>query len=248
MINDKKVIACDLDGTLTISKSALSPQMAGMISSILSHYHMAVVSGGSFSQYQKQFLSGLTASEEQLQNLYLFPTNGSACYIREGGAWKEAYKEPLIASEKEQIISALRRGIEESGVDLSNPYGEIIEDRDTQITFSGKGQDAPIEIKQKWDPDGAKRRIIVDLIKKDIPEFEIRVNSVSSIDITRKGIDKAYAIEKIKQLLKVEDEDIVFIGDALYPGGNDSAVKKTRVDFIQPSDPEETMEILSRYL
>ncbi len=247
-MNSKKVIACDLDGTLAPSKAPLGEDMAEVICRILSRYYVAVVSGGAFSQFQKQFLSQLSCPEDQLKNLFLFPTNGSACYLYDNGEWKKQYSEPLTLGEKENIISVLNQAIKESGLDLSGAYGEIIEDRDSQITFSGRGQEAPMDVKKIWDPDGVKRRIIVDLIKNKIPQFEIRINSVSSIDITRQGIDKAYAIGKIKELLKVTDDEIIFVGDALYPGGNDSAVKKTPVDYIQQSGPEETIELLRTYL
>jgi phosphomannomutase len=32
-------------------------------------------------------------------------------------------------------------------------WGELIEDRGSQITFSAIGQQAPLEEKKRWDPD-----------------------------------------------------------------------------------------------
>ena len=244
----KKVIVCDLDGTLTESKSKLTPEMSEVLCGILSRHYLVVVSGGAYSQFQKQFLSQLHCGENQLKNLSLFPTNGTTCYVYQGGSWKQLYDNPLDIEERKEIISVLKEAIKESGLDLSGVYGEIIDDRGSQITFSGSGQEAPLAVKKAWDPDGLKRRLIVDIIKKKIPKFEIRINSMSSIDITRKGIDKAYAIKKIKELLNVTDEDIVFVGDALYKGGNDAPVKKTGVDYIQESGPDETLEFLRQYL
>ena len=247
-MNNKKVIVCDLDGTLTESKSALSAEMDEVLCRLLSKHFLAVVSGGSYKQFQKQFLSRLHCGEEQLKNLYLFPTNGSTCYVYENSNWKQIYNEPLSEDERKNIIFNLEEAIKETGIDLSGAYGEIIEDRGSQITFSGRGQDASVDVKKIWDPDGAKRKAIVDIIKTKIPQFEIRVNSASSIDITKKGIDKAYAIGKIKEILHVIDDDIVFVGDALFKGGNDSAIKKTSVDFIQEDGPARTMEFLEQYL
>ncbi len=71
---------------------------------------------------------------------------------------------------------------------------------------------------------------------------------MTSIDVTRQGIDKAYAIGKIRQLLNVTDDQILFVGDALYKGGNDAAVKKTDVDFIQEDGPLATLELLKQYI
>ena len=248
MAENKKVIVSDLDGTLTESKSLISSEMAEVICQLLSKHFLAVVSGGSYNQYQKQFLSGLSCGEDKLKNLFLFPTNGSTCYLYENDNWKQVYNEPLGDEERKNIISVLKEAIKETGLDLSGAYGEVIEDRGSQITFSGCGQEAPVDEKKKWDPGGIKRQAIVLILKKRIPQFEIRINSTSSIDITRWGIDKAYAIAKIKKLLNVTDDDIIFVGDALYKGGNDSAIKKTGIDFIQESGPDQTIEFLGQYL
>ncbi len=246
----KKVIVCDLDGTLTPSKSPLSFEMSSVLSKILSRHLLVVVSGGALSQFQKQFLSQLHCSSEELQNLLLFPTSGTSCYKfeLESGKWKEVYNEIIPDIDRQKIIKALKSAITDSGVDVSGAFGEVIEDRGSQITFSGKGQEAPIEIKRAWDPDKTKRRQIVELLKKSIPQFEPHINAISSIDITRPGVDKAYAIKKIKEILDVSDDDIIFIGDALFQGGNDAPVKETAVDYIQESGPEETIELLRQYL
>ena len=98
------------------------------------------------------------------------------------------------------------------------------------------------------DKDQSKRKKIIEILNTKIPEFEVKLGGSTSIDITRKGVDKAYAIGKIKEILKVSDEDIIFIGDALYRGGNDEPVKGTGVDFIQEEGPNQTLELLSRYM
>lgn len=246
----KKVIVSDLDGTLAPSKSPISKDMAEVLCHVLYRHYIAVVSGGAFPQFEKQFLSQLKCSPQSLKNISIFPTNGSSCYVydEKKKTWKELYEEKLTVTEKKKILTALNDAIGDSGIDFSGSYGDIIEDRGTQITFSGKGQNAPLSIKQTWDPDQRKRRKIQDFLKKKLPDFEIRIGGTTSIDITRKGVDKAYAISKIKDLLKVKDEDIIYVGDALYKGGNDETVKSTGVDFIQELGPNDTLEFLSRYM
>ena len=249
-MNSKKVIVCDLDGTLAISKSPLSPGMAEVIRHVLERHYFVVVSGGAFTQFEKQFLSVLKAPPELLKNLSLFPTMGSTCYVYDlpRQRWRQTYNEELSVKQRNEIKNAIHEAISESGMDLSRAYGEIIEDRGSQVTFSGQGQKAPADVKSRWDPDQEKRKKLVEILNKKIPKYEIRIGGLTSIDITQKGIDKAYAIGKIKELLHVKDEDIIYVGDALYKGGNDEAVKSTGVDFIQEAGPNETMELLSRYM
>jgi HAD superfamily hydrolase (TIGR01484 family) len=243
-----KAIVCDLDGTLAPSKSSLKPDMAEVLVKILAKYKMAVVTGGSYEQFNKQFISNLP-NTELLSNLYLFPTNGSACYVYDtSNYFKKLYSEELTKDEKEEIFSALNKTIQESNFDLSNPFGEIIEDRGSQISFSGRGQLAPLEIKEKWDPDQSKRKILVNILKKYIPNFEIRIGGATTIDITRSGINKAYAINKILEIMNLNKDELMFIGDALYDGGNDSVVIETGVQCKSVKDPEDTKNILLELL
>lgn len=70
------------------------------------------------------------------------------------------------------------------------------------------------------------------------------MGGTTSIDITKPGIDKAYGINKLKEILGIEISEMLFIGDALFKGGNDHAARKTGVDCIQVRDPEETKRII----
>lgn len=243
---NNKVIVCDLDGTLAPSKSFLQSDMAETIINLLETHRMVVVTGGTFKQIETQFISHLPKEPKYLNNLFLFPTNGSTCYVYDNNLnnFVELYSEELSIDEKDRIISALNFAIKDSGIDFSSPYGDLIEDRGSQISLSGRGQLAPLDIKSKWDPDQAKRKRIIEILNNYISDFEIRIGGATTIDITRKGVNKAYAISKIIEILKTNKEDIVFIGDALYEGGNDSTVISTGVRCISVSGPEQTIEIL----
>ena len=249
-MNPKKVIVCDLDGTLAASKSPLGEDMAEVLGYVLKRHIVVVVSGGSFGQFEKQFLSQLRIDKNLFSNLYLFPTNGTTCYAydKKEGSWKQVYNEPLADKDKKAILKAANAVVKEFELDKAKTFGDIVEDRGSQVTISGLGQAAPLNLKEKWDPNQAKRTKMIAVLKKQIPQFEIRMGGTTSIDITKKGLDKAYAIGKIKSLLKVKDDDIVYVGDALYKGGNDEAVKSTGVDFIQEDGPVDTLEYLSRFM
>jgi phosphomannomutase len=62
-----------------------------------------------------------------------------------------------------------------------------------------------------------------------LPDFAVRIGGSTSIDITRQGIDKGYGIIKLSQASEIPLGDMMFIGDALYPGGNDHAVMPRNV-------------------
>jgi HAD superfamily hydrolase (TIGR01484 family) len=248
---DKQLILFDLDGTLTESKSALEAEMADLLAELLGGRRVAVISGGSYAQFQKQFLGYLSISPQFLSSLYIFPTCAT-CFYRydeEGGGWVNIYEENFTAAEKARIKRAFSRALRESGFKASGPvYGELIEDRGSQITFSAFGQEAPLSVKKDWDPDHSKRLSIKKALERLIPEFEIHIGGSTSVDVTRKGIDKAYGIMKIEQHLGIAKEMMLFIGDALFPGGNDYPVKRTGVECMAVSGPEETKEIIRSLL
>ena len=127
---------------------------------------------------------------------------------------------------------------------IEKTWGEVIEDRGSQITFSALGQNAPLEKKKTWDPDFVKRKKIKAILDRLIPEFSIRMGGTTSLDVTKPGIDKAYGINKLKDILGIELSEMIFIGDALFPGGNDYPVKQAGVVSISVRDPQEAKRII----
>ena len=120
----------------------------------------------------------------------------------------------------------------------------MIEDRDSQITFSALGQKAPLEEKKKWDPDFKKREKIKEILKPLIPAFSIQLGGSTSIDVTRPGIDKAYGVKKLQEILGIAIQDMIFVGDAIFPGGNDYPAKQAGVVSIEVRDPHETKRVI----
>jgi HAD superfamily hydrolase (TIGR01484 family) len=253
----KKLLAFDLDGTLAPSKSFLPDEMAGVFSNILNHFQVCVISGGKFGQFETQLLDGLHASGEQLQKLHLMPTCGTQYYVFDltQNVWKREYAELLTEAEKKKIANALKEGFAHFGYAEKETYGEIIEDRESQITYSVLGQDIVAELgeeglkrKYAWDPDNSKKQAVRDYVAPLIPEFEVRVGGITSVDVTKPGIDKAYGMNKLMDMLDIAKEDILFMGDRIQPGGNDYPVKEMGIDCLEVSDWKNTHQILTGIL
>jgi HAD superfamily hydrolase (TIGR01484 family) len=154
------------------------------------------------------------------------------------------YSEDLSPAEKAKIISALGSALDATGFRSAQHWGALIEDRGSQITLSALGQEAPLEEKKKWDPDFKKREKIKAVLAPLLADFSVQLGGATSIDITRPGVDKAYGVQKLRETLGVRIEDMIFIGDALFPGGNDYPVKRTGVVTIQVRDPDETKRVI----
>jgi HAD superfamily hydrolase (TIGR01484 family) len=238
----KTLIVFDLDGTLAESKAPLDAEMSALLHDLLDIVKVAVISGGDWPQFEKQVLSNLPR-DERLINLSLLPTCGTKFY-RYAGEWKQLYSEDFTADDKKNIVSALRQAIDSAGFKIENVWGEDIEDRGSQITYSALGQQAPLESKKGWDPDFAKRKKLKALLDELIPNFSVRLGGTTSVDVTRPGIDKAYGIRKLRDTLGVPIPEMVFIGDALFPGGNDYPAEQAGVVSIRVRDPNETKRVI----
>jgi phosphomannomutase len=238
----KKLIIFDLDGTLAESKSSIDNEMSALLYELIGIIKVAVISGGDWPQFEKQLLPNLPI-DEILVNLYLLPTSGTKFFRYEGG-WKKIYSEDLTADEKEKIISSLKKVLEIVGFKVKRVWGEAIEDRGSQITFSALGQQAPLEEKNKWDPDFIKRKKIKAILDTFIPEFSVRMGGATSIDVTKPGIDKAYGVRKLRDVLGISLKDMIFVGDALFVGGNDYPAEETGIISIPVRGPNETKRVI----
>ena len=238
----KTLIVFDLDGTLAESKSAIDAEMATLLDAVLGVARVAVISGGAFAQFETQLVGKLPPGGN-LAWLSLLPTNGTRFYQYDG-AWKLLYSEEFSADQKRKIIAALNHAIDASGFRAEKTWGEAIEDRGSQITYSALGQQAPLEAKKIWDPDFAKRQKIKALLDPLLPDFAVQLGGATSIDITLPGIDKAYGIRKLCDILKVTVAEMIYVGDALFPGGNDFPVRSTGAVCIQVRDPDETKRVI----
>lgn len=253
----KQLIAFDLDGTLAESKSPMDDRMAVLLAQLLNVFSVCVISGGKFEQFKKQLLDNLKTSPSQLERLHLMPTCGTRyiTYNKVLRQWDEVYAENFTQHEKRQIVNALKKGVHELGYEEKHPYGDVIEDRGSQVTFSALGQDIVdvlgkkgVAIKESWDPDGSKKLMLRDYVANLLPDFEVRAGGSTSIDITKPGIDKAYGMRKLMALLEIGKDDILFMGDNLSEGGNDYPVKAMGSDSIEVSDWQDTATALTAIL
>lgn len=252
--NPIKAVVFDLDGTLAESKSPIRIDMADILCKLLSSKMVLIMSGGSFDQFKSQLLLRLEGAKFFWKNLYLMPTSGAEflCWNSEKNDWEKKYSFDFKDEEFEKIKIAFKDALEKAGVAEEfkdrQIHGEQIENRGPQITFSALGQKAPLTEKIEWDPEVSKRRRIVEELKKLIPEYTIQIGGSTSIDITKKGIDKAFGIQAFMKNTGVRTNEILFIGDSLFPGGNDATVLRTGIKTIKVANPNDTYKVITNIL
>jgi HAD superfamily hydrolase (TIGR01484 family) len=239
----KKLVVFDLDNTLTESKTLLDIIAAELLNNLLAKTNVAVISGASFQQFETQFIKPLNASVQNLSHLFILPTSGAELCVYDDG-WKKIYSETLSDYDKKRVKEAFAKAISITDKELDNR----LDDRGTGMTYSALGQDASLETKRSWDPDHKKRDGMRSKLLSHLAGLEVRIGGTTSIDVTKSGIDKAFGVNKLLEYLKLSKSDAVFIGDALFEGGNDNAVMKLGIETRETSGPTETKEIIKNIL
>lgn len=242
----KKFIAFDIDDTIAVSKQRITPRMTELLAKLLEKYEVCVISGGLFAIHKMQIVDPLTErGGAKLEKLHVLSTCGTQYYKQaDDGSWQTIYKQPIPEEDRKKIAEILESCARELGYWCETPAGEIIEDRETQVTFSALGQKATPEDKYAWDPDHHKKYALRDLCQSKMPQYEFRAGGTTSIDVTVKGIDKAFGMRELMKLNKVSMSDILFIGDNLKPGGNDYPVKEMGIETIAVENWEDTAQVI----
>ena len=238
------LVAFDLDGTLAESKQPLKDTMGEALADLLAVANVAVISGGDWPQFQKQVASRLPARAD-LSKLWLMPTTGTKLYTHQDGEWSRVYAELFDPDQKKQILEAFDASLAATGFTPERTWGERIEDRGSQITFSALGQQAPVSAKEVWDPDFAKRKVIQADLRTRLPELSINMGGATSIDITQKGVDKGYGLKRLRDASGIPLEQMMFIGDAIFPGGNDYPAKELGLETVRVRDPDGTLAAIA---
>jgi phosphomannomutase len=242
----KKIIAFDLDDTLCVAKSAIPTQISQLMGALLDNYEVCVISGGNLTQFKLQVLNQLNVPAENLTKLHLMPTCGTQYYRYNSEAqdWDQQYANNLTDEQKVRATNALMESAKKLGLWTEKPYGEVIEDRGSQVTLSALGQQAPAEEKYAWDPTGEKKLAIRDAVAPLVPDLEARAGGTTSVDVTLKGVDKAYGMKHLIDATGVSMEEILFIGDKLEEGGNDYPVKAMGIDSIAVEKWQDTALVI----
>ncbi|MCW3492068.1 HAD-IIB family hydrolase [Microbacterium sp. SSM24] len=220
-----RLVAFDLDDTLAPSKSAIDPRIGDLLIALADRVEVAIISGGQLAQFTTQVVDRLPdASAVTLARLHLLPTCGTQYYRLTPDGITTVYAHSLTDDQKARALAAVEGEARRLGLWESETWGDILEDRGSQITFSALGQRAPLDAKIAWDPTGSKKSTLRAAVAERIPDLEVRSGGSTSVDITHQGIDKAYGMTRLSEQTGIPLDDMLFVGDRLDPDGNDYPV------------------------
>ncbi len=233
----------DLDDTLAESFQPPKQAVIDGLLQLLEHLPVAIISAAGFPRIEADFLHKM-AHSPNIDSFYILPNSSAQCFVHEGGIWKKEYDSLLSYAERQKITDAIKASVEEVRLELDPLYAPMIIDRDVQIAYAALGLSAPEDAKKAWDPDKSKRKHLKEALDRRLPDFEILIGGKTTIDITHKGMTKAHGVKWLSQKLNIPVSEMLYVGDALYEGGNDAAVIPTGVETHSVSGPEETEQLL----
>ena len=219
-----KLVAFDLDGTLTQHRTELGPENKSVLDRLSEKYHLVMVGAGKcdriFNQMNKYPIDiignyGLQYSE----------------YDSNCGELK------LI---RDEVFSCDKDSVGERVEMLRKKYGfleyrgESVEYHSSGcVTFPILGTQAFIEDKLAFDPDRTRRRRIYDDVCRTFSEYMVFVGGSSSFDMAPKPYDKYYALDLYCKEKGYSHNEVVFVGDDYGIGGNDESVYRSDFGFLK---------------
>lgn len=245
----KKHYFFDLDNTLTPSKSLIESRHVPILKALCERVDVVVVSGHGEIDIKKH----LTPALEGMY--YVLGQNGNRAVTKSG---EVLWNHSLSDDQKIAILKFIEWAQEElrrNGIVTSvKDESDIVEDRDSQIAFSLIGHHLPKPEKDAFDPDFKKRRAVMaaaelngELKKLTGAKVEGRIGGTTVIDFFALGKNKGYNVGEFIKKMGWEAQDCIYIGDALFPGGNDDTVNGV-IETHAVKDYRETYEYLSAIL
>lgn len=240
MITADSVWVFDLDGTLAESKQPITPTIAEMLTNLTKLHRVAILSGATLGQIQTQVLD-------------LIPDTPITVYACAGATYQRPNQQPVTSWIPEphrlQIMEQMEAIVKLLGFWELNPVGDIIEDRQSQITFSALGQHAYPEQKAAWDADKTKRKTIIKHLTPYLKligdgQYTAHLGGSTSIDVTRHT--KREAITLIAEHHQVEASQIIYVGDDFGADGNDYPVLATEAQCVNVRNWLHTNQIVKQ--
>lgn len=224
-----KLVAFDLDGTLTQHKTPLSDKNKAVLDALGQRYDLLMVGAGQCMRIFNQ--------------LNQYPIDVIGNYGLQSARYnKETKALDIVCDEK---LPCDRVSVEERVTMLRNKYGftefagNNVEFHPSGcVTFPILGTAAKQEDKLAFDPDRSKRRKIYAEVCETFSEYVVFVGGSSSFDMAPKPYNKYYALDLYCKEKGYAHDEVVFVGDDYGMGGNDESVYVSDFGFICVDDYE----------
>ena len=227
----------DMDGTLTPSRGIISVAMGEALEELVRWRKVIIISGADSSQVEKQ-LSIEDDFWEVGLNIVKMSQNGNVCEDIDNVMWCRK----LDTYSRMEIFSHINSVLKKFPIRVDD-IEDLVEDRGAQVSFSLVGHNASSEKKSAFDPGGHLRRQVLQFVPFNVPGLTVRVGGTTCLDYIAEDGTKAHNLQRL--LNPDELADATYVGDQLYPGGNDNDVRSIPgLDCLPVSCHTDTLEFI----
>jgi phosphomannomutase len=245
----------DMDGTLTDPREPITPEVVNILQKLPNSIRKYLVTGSDMSKIEEQL--GIQLLLSQFQRVYA--CNGTKVYncfldmddetraIEPELIHRVTLKDHYSDADINHITNVLLTLASNTHTKVKT--GTFVEWRQSQINFSVLGRNCTRDQREdyiKWDAKSGERKKIVDFLRKEFEGWGLsfRLGGQISIDITRKGWDKSYAFENMKE----SPDQCVFFGDKICKDGNDIDIAMLCGKYHHVDSPAHLILQLQEYL
>ncbi len=232
-----KLIAFDLDGTLTQHKSPLDASNRAFLSLLAKHYRLLMVGAGDCDRISSQ--------------MGYFPIeilgNYGMQYARVESGKLLMLREEKVPCDREKITATVEK--------LRRRFGFTSYRGSSTLFFPSGcacfpvlGTEATLDEKLVFDPDRSIRRSLLPEVRVAFPEYEVFVGGASSFDLSPKPYNKFYALSRFCRENGISLDEVTYVGDDPGEGGNDEPVYRAGVPFVLIDDYRALPDKLARFL
>lgn len=233
-LSEYKHIFFDMDGTVTRSRSSITEKMSALLTQLSdSGRNVVIISGADLEQIEKQVGSIVG---------FFLSQNGNHAMVMPGR--EVLWQEGLTQEERMAIMSHIESLPRDWEVQDEN---DLISDRGSQIAYSLIGHNEDLDKKEAFDSNGERRRVLLEEHPLVSNTVEVRIGGTTTLDYIKKGRDKGFNVARLLEQKGWNKNECLYIGDALFPGGNDEAVVGV-IDTQSVADPTETEKVIKEIL
>ena len=235
-----KLIAFDLDGTLTQHRTPIDEKNTEVLRRLSEKYRLLMIGAGVCERIFKQlnfFPIDIIGNYGMQYAKYNAETKSLDLVRNDGGVCKD--KEPI--EEKAWFIRKKHGFTEFRGDNMEyHPSG--------CLTLPLLGTKAIQEDKLSFDPDRKKRRAFYDEVCGLFSDYNVFVGGSSSFDMAPKPFNKYYALDLYCREMGLSHDEVVYVGDDYGLGGNDESVYKSDFTFVTIDDYTKLSEVMKPYI
>ena len=234
-----RLIAFDLDGTLTQHKSPMSPAIRSALDTLRAAGRSLLMAGAGdclriFRQMEGYPID--VVGNYGMQYAEYDPASRDLRFVRD----------ERVPCDRESVLRRAAALRERFG--WTDFAGESVEFHASGVvTFALLGTKAAAADKLAFDPDRLRRRAAYAAVCEAFPEFKVFVGGSSSYDMAPAPYDKAWALGRVCAERGLAKEDVLYVGDDYGPGGNDESVLLAGFPFLKVDDYRDTPSLLRPY-